>query len=73
MSTQVAHDKVKSQVKLEDMFREALATRSPNMGATYSNEAVNNVYTSTILLTEAKPKHSSFTYFVRIGIVEIDL
>jgi len=43
-TTQVAHDKVRSQAKLEDAFREALTTRSPNMETMYSDEAINNVY-----------------------------
>ena len=43
---QVAHDKVKSQEKLVHVFREALATRSLNVEATYSDEAIQNVYST---------------------------
>ena len=41
---QVAHDRVKNQAKLADMFREALATKSPDMETTYSDETIINVY-----------------------------
>ena len=44
--TQAAHDRVKSQAKLADMFREALATKSPDMETTYSDEAIINVYST---------------------------
>ena len=43
-TTQVVHNKVRNQAKLEDTCREALATRSPNMETVYSDEAINNVY-----------------------------